>query len=332
MPHAIMRTLTILVTAGLLAASSAKGQVTVERVSYFGQANCYRLTNGTVEVIVTTDIGPRIIRYGFVGAENQLAEMPEPEVKTEMGTWKPYGGHRLWIAPESKRQSYGPDNEPVPFELLRNGIRLMQKVEPKTGVQKTMIVTLDAVGTGVTIVHQLTNTNLYALDIAPWALTIVMGGGQTIIPQEPFISHDDYVLPARPMVLWHYTDLTDPRWTLGRGFLRLRSDAARPEPQKIGVLNKQGWMAHLHGKTLFVKRFAYNPEAQYPDYNTNCQTYTAGTFMEVETVGHLRRLLHEQTAEHVERWYLFANVDAGPTEATLAAAVQPLIAQTQPVK
>ena len=60
----------------------------MEKIAYFNQPNCYKLSNGTVEVIVTTDIGPRIIRYGFQGEENLLAEVPDLKVTTELGDWK----------------------------------------------------------------------------------------------------------------------------------------------------------------------------------------------------------------------------------------------------
>lgn len=311
----------------------AKGDVTVDKLAYFGQPNCYKLSNGTVEVIVTTDIGPRVIRYGFVGKPNVFAEMPDDVVQTEWGNWKPYGGHRFWHAPEVKPRSYSPDNDPVQIAIEGNGgVRLTQPVEPKTGMQKELLVTLDPTGTAVTVVHRLTNRGVWTVEAAPWGLTIVAGGGTTIIPQEPYISHDDYVLPARPMVLWHYTDLTDPRWSIGKKYLRLRTEASLNVAQKVGVANKQGWVGYLNGGTLFVKRFAYQSGAQYPDEGCNCETFTKGTFMEVETVGPLAAIDPGASIEHTERWYLFAGVDAGQTEATLDAAVAPKIAQTAPVR
>jgi hypothetical protein len=54
--------------------------------------------------------------------------------------------------------------------------------------------------------------------------------------------------------------------------------------------------------------------------------------MELETVGFMHHLQLDEFAEHTERWYLFDNVEAGETEATLAAAITPLVAQTEPVK
>jgi hypothetical protein len=307
---------------------SAWGEVNMDRVAYFKQPNCYKLSNGAVEVIVTTDIGPRIIRYAFIGGDNMLAELPDTKVTTDLGEWKAWGGHRLWAAPEAMPRTYSPDNSPIDFKKEgNNSIRLIQPVEPKTGIQKEITVTLSSDGTGVTLMHKITNKNLWEIDLAPWALTIMNGGGVTILPQEPYRSHDDYLLPARPLVLWHYTELSDPRWALGRKYIRLKTDEAMKEPQKIGIANKQGWAAYVRSNTLFVKRFAYKEGATYPDYGSNNETYTAGLFMEVETLAPMQRLKPGESAEHVERWTLFRNVNIGTTEASLDAAISPLIAQ-----
>jgi hypothetical protein len=312
-------------------ASPGRGEVKVEKVAYFNQPNCYKLSNGTVEVIVTTDIGPRVIRYGFPGEDNILAELPDIVVKTDFGEWKPYGGHRLWIAPEAMPRSYAPDSEPVEFKMDGANTIHLTRPEKLTGVIKEMIVTLAPDGSEVTIVHRLTNKNPWAVDLAPWALTIMNGGGTTIIPQEPYISHDDQagLLPARPLVLWPYTDFSDPRWTLGKKYLRLKTDENLKDPQKTGVANKQGWAAYSRNKTLFVKRFPYIEGMTYADMGCNNETYTAGTFMELETMGPMRHLNWGESAEHVERWFLFKNADIGATEATLDAAISPLIAQTK---
>src|SRR6266511_4651945 len=69
-------------------------------------------------------------------------------------------------------------------------IRLEQPVEPGTGIQKAMVVTLDASGTGVTVRHTLTNRGQKPFELAPWALTVMNPGGTAIIPQEPYASHD----------------------------------------------------------------------------------------------------------------------------------------------
>jgi hypothetical protein len=298
----------------------------MEKVNYLGQPNCYRLSNGTVEAIVSTDVGPRILRYGFVGGENILGEYPDLKVTSELGEWTAYGGHRLWTAPEAMPRTYCPDSLPVEFQIFGDGsIRLLQLVEPKTAIQKELKLTLDAKGSRLTVRHRITNRGLWDVELAPWAITIMRYGGMTILPQEPFRSHDEYLLPARPMTLWHYTDLSDPRWTLGKNFIRLQTDDTLDAPQKVGIANKQGWAGYWRNQDLFLKRVQYQEGARYPDYGSNVETYTAGAFVELETLGPLERLQPGQAAEHTEIWSLHAKVDLGSSESSLVEALAPII-------
>ena len=297
-----------------------------DQVEYAGH-KCCKLANDTVELIVTTDVGPRIIRYGLIGEDNILGECPEAAVTTDLGEWKPYGGHRLWHAPESIPRTYVPDNGPVECQCKGGGLHLTQPVEEPTGIVKEMIVSLAPDGTRVTVLHKLTNQSLWPVQLAPWALTIMNGGGTTIIPQEPYISHDDCLLPARQLVLWHYTDLSDPRFAIGPKFIRLSTDDALTEPQKVGIANKQGWAAYFRAGTLFVKQFVHDDAFSYPDEGCNCETYTAGPFMELETVGPLHELEPGEAALHEESWHLFKGIAIGDSEETLEAALQPILEQ-----
>lgn len=321
--------------AVLAPSTPVRGEVKVEKVAYLNLPNCYKLSNGTVELIVTTDVGPRIIRYAFPGEDNILAEIPDTVVKTEFGEWKPLGGHRLWTAPEAMPRSYVPDSAPIEFKQEgANTVRLTQPAEPKTNIVKEMVITLAPDGTEVTILHRLTNRNHWAVDLSCWALTVMNGGGVTIIPQEPYASHDDLagLPPARSLVMWPYTDFSDPRWTLGKRYIRLKTDEKLTEPQKAGVANKVGWAGYARNKTVFIKRFPYVEGMQYADYGANNETYTAANFMELETLGGMRHLNWGETAEHVEKWRLFKNVDTGDTEATLDAALLPLLGQFPAVR
>ncbi len=75
-----------------------------------------------------------------------------------------------------------------------------------------------------------------------------------------------------------------------------------------------------------MKRFPWVEGASYPDFGSNTETYTAGNVIELETLAPLTRLMPGGWVEHIERWLLFRNIDAGPSEQTLDAALQPLIA------
>jgi hypothetical protein len=210
----------------------------MEKTAYKSLPNCLRLSNGEIEIVVTTDVGPRVIFYGFVGGENILGEHFEEKVETALGEFKPYGGHRLWIAPENMPNSYTPDNSPVEYEFdeAKNSVRLVQPLEPVTKTQKEITVTLDETGSGVTIHHKITNRGEKEIEIAAWGLTIMRGGGEAIIPNEPFAPYSTAtLLPVRNLTLWSYTDFTDSRWHFDKDFIRLKVDAEKSEEQKIGV-------------------------------------------------------------------------------------------------
>lgn len=306
-----------------LTPAPASAQVKVDRVTCLGQPGCIRLSNGTVDVVLTTAVGPRVIRYGFVGGDNLLGEVPDLSVKTALGEWKPWGGHRLWTAPEDMPRSYSPDNAPVEAVISGATVRLTQPVEPQTGIVKEMTVTLADKGSAVVVGHRLTNRSLWSVSVSPWALTIMNGGGTIVIPQEPYASHDDALLPVRAVTMWAYTDLSDPRWRIGPKFVRLSTDAARADSEKIGVSNARGWAGYARKGQLFVKQYDWKPGAAYPDNGVNTEAYTAGTFIELETLGPLVSLAPGESATHEERWSLFRDVDVSGDDEALARVLAP---------
>jgi hypothetical protein len=106
------------------------------------------------------------------------------------------------------------------------------------------------------------------------------------------------------MALWPYTDLTDPRWSIEKDTIRLRVDENLGSPQKFGVLNRQGWAAYQWKGILFTKRFIPVDGAAYPDMNSNTEVYTAGGFVEVESLSPLKRLGPGSSIDHGETWEL----------------------------
>lgn len=301
----------------------------MEKVHYGGWPNCYRLANDTVELIVTTDIGPRIIRFGFVGGQNELKEYPETLGQVGGDTWHLYGGHRLWHAPEHMPRSYSPDNTPITIEQHDGFIRLIQPPEASTGIQKEIDIRLDPTAAQVELTHRLRNTGLWAVELAPWALSVMAQGGTAILPLPPFKPHTEEVRPAATLSLWNYTDLSDARWTVGSRFLLLRQDPARHEPQKIGVHAPDAWIAYARNRHLFVKSFDYTPGGRYPDMGCTIESFTDDGMLEIETLAALRVLETGAEAEHRERWSLFDGVVAPKNDADVARDIVPLVVQAR---
>jgi hypothetical protein len=65
-----MSKLILLLTLSLVVAAHARADVKVEKIEYKGWRNCYQVSNGEVALVVTSDVGPRVISFGFVGGQN----------------------------------------------------------------------------------------------------------------------------------------------------------------------------------------------------------------------------------------------------------------------
>ena len=139
--------------------------------------------------------------------------------------------------------------------------------------------------------------------MAPWGVSIV-ASGTSILPRVPFASHDDVVAPSQPLALSAYTDLQDPRLTLGLRYLLLHGDPNIAHSQKVGLLVKEGWAAHLVDDLLFLKRFPFFADATYPDFGVNTEVYTEGRFQELELLGPQRVLEPGQSLTLNEDWTL----------------------------
>lgn len=282
----------------------------IEKKDYLDLPNCVEISNGEAKLVISTDFGPRILFYGFQNGENILGWHPQARVETGIGEWRPYGGHRLWIAPENMPLSYAPDNETVEVtEESDFSARFLAPVETATKIQKEIIVSLSETGSAANVEHRVTNRSETEIEISAWALTIMRGaGGSAVIPNEKHAPYSpENLLPVRTFAVWSYTDFTDPRWQFEKNFIRLRVDETKHEPQKIGVLNKQGWAAYEWENLLFVKRFENIENAAYPDMNSNTEIYTAGSFVEVETLSPLVKLEPGESVVHTEKWELFEN-------------------------
>ena len=297
----------------------------MEKVPYRGWPNCYRLANGEVELIVTGDVGPRIIRFGFIGDDNEFGEFAEQVGRVGGSEWRIYGGHRLWHSPEDKGRTYCADNGPVKVVEENGTVRVIQPPEATTGIQKEITIVLDPASSQVEVQHFLRNVGLWPVELAPWALSVMAPGGMGIVPQ-PTKAHPDRLLPNRVLVLWPYTDMTDTRIQWGSRFIFLRQDEKAQTPTKIGLSADDGWSAYLCKGHLFLKTFEYIEGANYPDHGCSLEMYTNDRMLELETLGPLQRLAPGDVVEHVEHWFLFHGVEAGEDEESVERAVLPLVA------
>jgi len=279
----------------------------IEQIDYKGW-NSYRLSNGEVELVAPADIGPRIIRFGFVGGQNVFKEVEAMLGKSGESTWMSRGGHRLWMAPEDKVKTYALDNSAVNVDAAADTLVLTGPVEEITGLEKRIAVTLAAGGT-VEVINRLRNAGDAAIRVAPWALTVMAPGGTGIHAFPPRGKHPQDLNPTNPLVMSAYSDLSDPRWRFTKKYMTLRQDPQAVSPQKLGSWNAKTIGAYLLGSDLFIKRYeASGTPLDYPDFGCSFETFTNAAMLELETLGPLVDLQPGAAVEHVERWSLRRDV------------------------
>jgi len=281
------------------------GGVRIEKVSYGGWENCVRLRNDLVDLIITTDVGPRIIRYGFIGRENEFCEIESTLGLKGGDEWRLYGGHRLWHSPESRTRTYEPDNSPVRWEEIEDGVRTIQDVETLSRIQKEMEITLSPEGTRVRVNHRLINKNPWPVEVSVWAITAMATGGKEVIPHP---QRDTDLLPNRLISLWPYTRMNDPRVYWGERYIILKQDPDIKHPFKFGIPNEAGWAGYFNHGHLFIKYYTHHPEKNYPDLGVSYETYTNHFMLEMESLSPLTLLMPDASIEHREEWELFDGI------------------------
>ena len=283
----------------------------IQEIAYGGWKRNLRLHGRVTELIVTLDVGPRVIRYAHHDGPNLFAEVPEQIGGSGENEWKIRGGHRLWTAPESDH-SYEPDNDPVTWKKLGDAaLEVIQPPSKTYGFQKSLKIEL-LEHELVRVTHRLTNVGAKPLDVSPWILSCMAPGGTALIPQPPLELHPSEFpegrktvpkdfWPDREIVLWPFTNLTDGRYAFSKHFLRVSHHPEKPAT-KIGLKLPTGWIAYQNRDFVFAKHFTYDPAQPYPDRGVNFELFTNPGILELESLAPLLPLAPGAVREHLEHW------------------------------
>jgi len=276
----------------------------IKQFKYGGWENNLQMANDHVELIVSLDVGPRVLSFKTLKGENVFLNYPEQMGGKGETKWMIRGGHRFWIAPEDEVLSYVPDNQPVHADLREpNFVRLVNDGVDPWHIHKEMSIALSATSPEVTVVHTATNQGTEPVEIATWGLSVMAPKGIEIIPLPPLGEHPKDLLPNRVMVAWPYTDLSDPRWRFGWKYITLRH-ASEGGPTKLGLAHKEKWVGYLMRNALFIKTFDFVEGESYPDQGCNFETFSNPDMIEIESLSPLKRLAPGESISHTERWYL----------------------------
>lgn len=276
----------------------------------YGKVLC--LTNGVIEAYVTIDVGPRIIRFGFIGGQNIMCDnraagdpKDDAEFESFFGKgkkWEILGGHRIWISPESYPASYYPDLQPVKYEITENGAVFTPNPETENGVQKQLQIKMDPDDANMQVTMRVKNIATAPQEFSVWGLTVSAVGGMLVIPMN---DNDTGLLANRNISVWPYTNLADSRLHFGNRYVTLRQDTNVDQSLKLGFDLNQAEAYYCLGEDIFRKSYeSYHPHEKYPDNNCSFETYTCATFIEVESLSPLKTVQQNETVSLTEHWSL----------------------------
>jgi hypothetical protein len=301
-------------------------KVKTQIIEYAGWKHCLLATDGIVEIVVTIDVGPRIISYGFTGDRNEFCVWNEQAGLTGGDDWRCYGGSRLWHGPEIGKRCYEPDNDPVEYEVIENGLILRQKTEQWTKMAKeTRITFLE--DSSIRLDYKITNESPWDADVCIWVLTLMEKNGICIIPapkQTKGIAPNS-IMPVGAIAFWPYTSLKDPRFNMGEQYFRLEHDPENHQNFKIGMPVFEGWVGYLNDGHLFVKYYEHLVNQRYPDFCSSFELYCCERYTEIETLSPMKILKEGESITHHEIWALHKDVKRPANESEIHDYIRPFI-------
>lgn len=284
--------------------------VKFSEINYKTFGKCVKVDNGICTMLITVDVGPRIIGFNMNGMENLLCEdLAEnstrdgkdfDEMFFEGAKWYIYGGHRLWFSPEAYPESYYPDNDKVDYTIDGNSITLTPPQQTAVGIAYQFVITFSENKASVSVTHKITNISKNNKELSPWAMTVVDTESVAIFPQS---IKETGLLSNRNLTIWPYTDMQDDRLFIGNKYITVKQTVGTPN-FKIGFNDDQGWLGMLNKGQFFMKKFPYVEGAKYPDNGCSCECFTCNFMMEIESLGVLKELSPNETVEHTEEWLI----------------------------
>ena len=256
----------------------------------------YFMTDGKTDVGVALDFGIRIVHLSCAGMENLYYSQPADlsDGFTTPDGWRLYGGHRMWLAPEGDH-SYHPDNDPVNYKTLPDGVIVEQALDPRQNIVKSLKITFEADGT-ICLEHSFRNVGDAPITGASWGVNTLDGYGTATIG----FSGEGGFVPTRTVSLWGATNLHDSRIQFTADSITA-NHAPSPDYFKIGVYSREGKAVFRNKGQQLTLTFEAPPMDRLPDGGCNFELYMGNVFMELEVLGTRKEIQPGESACHTER-------------------------------
>lgn len=284
--------------------------IKTEIKNYLDYGKVLAISNGVIEAYVTIDVGPRIIRFGFIDGQNIMCDnraviAPKEDKEFcdffgEGKKWEILGGHRIWTSPESYPNSYYPDLDPVKYEITPCGAIFTPNAEIENGMQKCLEIKMDPDDANMHVTMRVTNIAPAPQEFSIWGLTVSACHGTLIVPMN---NNDTGLLHNRNISVWPYTNLADSRVHFGKRYVTLRQDINMQQAFKLGFDLNNAEAYYCLGDDVFRKSYeTHHSTEKYPDNGCSFETYTNSGFIEVESLSPLKKVASGETVSLTEHW------------------------------
>lgn len=294
----------------VLTASAAWSQATVKKIDYKGWTDCYEISNPVVRLVVVPQIGGRIMEYAIDG-ENALWQN-ESELGKVSGsdigrTWRNYGGHKAWNAPQSSWRATDHDcyydSMPAQVELLPDepGVRVTCAPIKHLGYQFVRDIVLSDYTSRVRVTESMRNVSDRDISWSVWGVTQVNVPCWIAFPIKEQSKFDDGWNVMYPPG----KKLTQIQRVGNLGVLQYDNATENWSTDAMG-----GWMAYIKGQLAFTKHWATRlVGVTYPDDGCDaafftCNTNYLGGYAEMEVMGPIVTLKPGEETMLIEDWFL----------------------------
>lgn len=266
-------------------------------IPYAGWNNCIHLTNTVCEAVITTEVGPRIVRYGKVGGPNllYLDEFAAGQTE-ETKTWRAYAGHSFdafvdgdcFLPPENVPVGYTLGADRIDFDTVAFG-----------DVSKTVSIRMCRRG-GLEIKQTVTNTS-----DAPRRVTIQ---GNTLLPSGG--------VAAMPLTAAPVNGQGRPELKQGKALSLIEPDQVYPSEFEVAGLADELWCGYFHQGQLFIMTSPAMEGVYANDVNVSFSANPRR--VKISSYSPEISLAPGESLTHTEVWNIFDQLPRPETEAQAA--------------
>ncbi len=257
---------------------------------------------------VDPSVGGRVVAFR-VGGQNLLVG---PEL--DPGNY----GSTFWTSPQSA-WAWPPvaeiDHAPYAPSIEGDAIVLRGPQSPLLGVSVEKRFTADGKRNAIVSEFRVRNVGSMPVVLAPWQISRVPSGGLSFFPTgDGAFAPSNLAVRQAGGITWYAFDA-----------------AAVTDHQKLFADGREGWLAHIAGDALFVKRFVPVPRVRQAPGEAQIEIYAtpAHTYVEIEAQGSYDEIAPGETLTWQVTWLarrLPPGVAAAVGDPALADFVRTLVA------